>query len=65
MASCAAGMLKRFAAGIKKVQQAMGPARLDQLTKAEQQAAALLKDLRRAGSPAERAMVQAGDTTIC
>jgi hypothetical protein len=52
--------LERFAAGIKQVQQAMGPARLDQLTKAEQRAAALLKDLQRADSPAERAMVQAG-----
>jgi hypothetical protein len=56
----AGGILERFAAGIKQVQQAMGPARLDQLTKAEQRAAALLKDLQRADSPAERAMVQAG-----
>lgn len=55
-----AGILKRLAAGLKEVQQAMGPARLDQLVKAEKQAAALLKDLQRADSPAERAMAQAG-----
>jgi hypothetical protein len=55
----AAETLKRLAAGLQTVQQMLGPARLDQLTKAERQAAAQLKDLQRADSPAERAMAQA------
>ncbi len=51
--------MKRFATGLKAVQQAMGPAQLEQLTKAEEQAAGLLKDLKRAGSAAEQAMAEA------
>jgi len=57
--SRASGTLKRFAAGVKEVAKAMGPVRLDELTKAEQQAATLLKKSRRASSAAEQAMVQA------
>jgi hypothetical protein len=57
--SRASGTLKRFAAGMKEVAKAMGPVRLDELTKVEQQAATLLKKSRRASSAAERAMVQA------
>jgi hypothetical protein len=56
----AAATLKRFAAGVNEIQQAMGPARLEQLTNAEKRAAELIKSLRRATGPAERAMVQAG-----
>ncbi len=57
--SRASGVLKRFAAGLKEVRNAMGPVRLAELTKAEQQAASLLKESRRANSAAEQAMVQA------
>ncbi len=55
----AAAVLERLAAGMREVQKAFGSNRLEELTKAERQAAALLKDLQRAGSTAERAMARA------
>jgi hypothetical protein len=55
----ASGTLARLAAGLKAAEDAAGPNLLDQLIKAEQRAAALLKDLQRQGSPANQAMARA------
>ncbi|QDV42892.1 hypothetical protein Enr13x_27430 [Stieleria neptunia] len=51
--------LKRLAAGLHRVQQAMGPAQLETLTQAEQRAASLLKELRRANSKAQQTIAAA------
>ncbi|MCA9135444.1 MAG: DUF4175 family protein [Planctomycetales bacterium] len=48
--------LTRFAEGMGKVHQSMGPARLAKLTAAEKRAAELVKSLRRASGAAEQAM---------
>lgn len=55
----AAGTLQRFAAGLGQVGKAMGPAKLEKLTNAEQKAAALIKELHRASSAAANAMAGA------
>ncbi len=57
--SRASKILNRFAAGVKEVRNVMGPVRLAELTKAEQQAASLLKESSRANSATEHARVQA------
>ncbi len=55
----ASEILTRFAAGVKEVEQALEPVRLAELQKAEQRAASLRNELRRANTPAEQAMVDA------
>ncbi len=55
----AANQLAKLAAGLKNVQQTLGPAQLEQLTAAEKRAAELLKDLHRANSPGEQALARA------
>ncbi len=57
--SRAANSLDQFAAAIRQVQQMLGPAQLDQLIKAEQQTANLIKELERAKNASERAVAQA------
>lgn len=54
--SRAAESLKRLANGLKGVQQSRGETRLEALTLAEKQAAALLKESRRATTAAQRGM---------
>jgi hypothetical protein len=55
----AARTLSQFADAIRQVQQVLGPAQLDQLIKAEQQAARLIRDLERASNRSEQALTQA------
>ena len=55
----AANSLEQFAAAIRQVQQMLGPAQLDQLIKAEQQTANLIKELERAKNASERVVAQA------
>ena len=56
----ASDILKRFAAGVKQVEQTMAPVRLAELQKAEMLVASLRKELRRADTLAEQAMVNTG-----
>jgi hypothetical protein len=55
----ASALLGRLAAGIRQVQRATSLEQLERLTKAEQRAASLIKQLEREGSPAEQAMAKA------
>ncbi len=54
----ASAALSRLADGLRQARDAAGPNRLEQLTKAEKQAAAILKDLQREGSTATQAMAR-------
>ncbi|WP_182865874.1 DUF4175 family protein [Rhodopirellula sp. JC639] len=61
-AARAAESMARLAEGLKRVQQAMGPIQLERLTQAEKRAASLLKEVRRARTPAQRSLAAAEAT---